>query len=83
MSLTAGVVEPRYPSFKGIRAAKSKPIVTKTVADLDVSIDHTDGVQQHVLSITPTAQTEAGEIVTDDGEAHAHIVSYLEQQSIL
>src|SRR3990172_8720801 len=26
LSVTAGVVEPRYPSFKGIMAAKSKPV---------------------------------------------------------
>ena len=34
VSVTAGVVEPRYPSFKGIMAAKSKPVDEKTVADL-------------------------------------------------
>ena len=26
VTVTAGVVEPRYPSFKGIMAAKSKPV---------------------------------------------------------
>src|SRR5918911_1354805 len=34
VSVTAGVVEPRYPSFKGIMAAKSKPVDQLTVADL-------------------------------------------------
>ena len=34
VSVTAGVVEPRYPSFKGIMAAKSKPVDQVTVADL-------------------------------------------------
>src|SRR5580692_4764755 len=34
VTVTAGVVEPRYPSFKGIMAAKSKPVETLTVADL-------------------------------------------------
>ncbi len=28
VTVTAGVVEPRYPSFKGIMAAKSKPVET-------------------------------------------------------
>ena len=36
VSVTAGVVEPRYPSFKGIMAAKSKPVDTVTAADLGV-----------------------------------------------
>ena len=31
VSVTAGVVEPRYPSFKGIMAAKSKPVDQVTV----------------------------------------------------
>ena len=34
VTVTAGVVEPRYPSFKGIMAAKSKPVETLTIADL-------------------------------------------------
>ena len=36
VSVTAGVVEPRYPSFKGIMAAKSKPVDAVTAADLGV-----------------------------------------------
>src|SRR5580698_493106 len=36
VTVTAGVVEPRYPSFKGIMAAKSKPVDIVTVADLGV-----------------------------------------------
>src|ERR1700694_6231719 len=34
VSVTAGVVEPRYPSFKGIMAAKNKPVDQVTVTDL-------------------------------------------------
>ena len=36
VTVTAGVVEPRYPSFKGIMAAKSKPVDNLTVADLGI-----------------------------------------------
>ena len=36
VSVTAGVVEPRYPSFKGIMAAKSKPVDEVTLADLGI-----------------------------------------------
>ena len=38
-SVTAGVVEPRYPSFKGIMAAKNKPVDEVKVADLGLSAD--------------------------------------------
>ena len=34
VTVTAGVVEPRYASFKGIMAAKSKPLEMLSVADL-------------------------------------------------
>ena len=37
VSVTAGVVEPRYPSFKGIMAAKSKPVDVVDVAGLGVA----------------------------------------------
>ena len=36
VSVTAGVVEPRYPSFKGIMAAKCKPVDELSVADLGI-----------------------------------------------
>src|SRR5271170_5478016 len=37
VTVTAGVVEPRYASFKGIMAAKSKPLEILSVADLDLA----------------------------------------------
>ena len=44
LSVTAGSVEPRYPSFKGIMAAKSKPVETLTASRPrgrgDVGTDH-------------------------------------------
>ena len=39
VSVTAGVVEPRYPSFKGIMAAKTKPVDELGIADLGIDAD--------------------------------------------
>jgi electron transfer flavoprotein beta subunit len=36
VSVTDQINEPRYPSFKGIMAAKKKPVETWTLADLGV-----------------------------------------------
>ena len=36
MSVTDQINEPRYPSFKGIMAAKKKPVETWGIADLGV-----------------------------------------------
>ena len=52
VSVTAGVVEPRYPSFKGIMAAKSKPVDQLTVADLGLDAGQVGaaGAGQEILS---------------------------------
>ena len=49
VSVTAGVVEPRYPSFKGIMAAKSKPVDTVTAADLGVTPVGWAGAGQQIV----------------------------------
>ena len=51
VSVTAGVVEPRYPSFKGIMAAKNKPVDQVTVADLGLDADQVGwaGARQEIV----------------------------------
>ncbi|MEX2626228.1 MAG: electron transfer flavoprotein subunit beta/FixA family protein [Ilumatobacteraceae bacterium] len=78
VSVTAGVVEPRYPSFKGIMAAKSKPVDTVTAADLGVSPVGWAGAQQEITDVAAAPEREAGEIIEDEGEAHLKIVEYLD-----
>jgi electron transfer flavoprotein beta subunit len=85
VSVTAGVVEPRYPSFKGIMAAKNKPIDQLTIADLGLSAEEVGakGARQEVVEIAPAEQRAAGEIVVDDGTAHERILAFLEQLKIV
>ena len=84
VSVTAGVVEPRYPSFKGIMAAKSKPVDTLTVADL--GLDGQVGAanaRQEIVSVQPAEERQAGEIVEDDGEGFQKIVAFLENKKVI
>ncbi len=83
VSVTAGVVEPRYPSFKGIMAAKSKPVDTVTAADLGVTPVGWSGADQQIVDVAQAPAREAGEIVEDDGEAHLKIVEFLEALKII
>ncbi|MGH9067938.1 MAG: electron transfer flavoprotein subunit beta/FixA family protein [Acidimicrobiales bacterium] len=85
VTVTAGVVEPRYPSFKGIMAAKSKPIETLTVADLGIEPGQVGAVGsgQEVTDVVPAEEREAGEVVVDEGDAHERIVAFLEQIKVL
>lgn len=80
VTVTAGVVEPRYPSFKGIMAAKGKPVEQLTVGDLGI-----EGlaVTQEITGVTAAEERQAGEIVTDEGDAHDKIVQFLEKLKVV
>ena len=83
VSVTAGVVEPRYPSFKGIMAAKSKPVDTVTAADLGVTPVGWAGAGQEIVDVARPPSAQAGEIVEDDGEGYAKIVAFLENLKVI
>jgi electron transfer flavoprotein beta subunit len=83
ISVTAGVVEPRYPSFKGIMAAKSKPVETVTAADLGVSPVGWDAAGQKITDVAKAEARKAGEIIEDDGEGYAKIVAFLENLKVI
>ncbi len=83
VTVTAGVVETRYPSFKGILAAKWKPVDTVTAADLGVTPVGWSGADQQIVDVTQAAAREAGEIIEDDGEAHLKIVEFLEGLKVI
>jgi electron transfer flavoprotein beta subunit len=79
LAVTAGVVEPRYPTFKGIMQAKSKPVETLTASDL--------GIEQHVgQSITSVDDVQgraSGTVIEDEGDAYLQIVEVLEQAKVI
>jgi electron transfer flavoprotein beta subunit len=85
ITVTAGVVEPRYPSFKGIMAAKGKPVEELTVGDLGVDAGSVGlaGAGQEVVSVEPAEARKAGEVIVDEGDAHERIVAYLEQLKVI
>ncbi len=79
VSVTAGVVEPRYPTFKGIMDAKKKPIDQLTAGELGV----TPATSQSITEVRPAPSRNAGEKVVDEGEAHLKIVALLEQAKVI
>jgi electron transfer flavoprotein beta subunit len=83
ISVTAGVVEPRYPSFKGIMAAKSKPVDMLTSGDVGVTPVGWAGANQTVAEITAAPAREAGEKIEDDGSAYERVVAYLEELKLV
>jgi len=83
ISVTAGVVEPRYPSFKGIMAAKSKPVDQVTASDLGVTPAGWAGAGQEVTLVAQSEARQAGEIIEDDGEAFGKIIAFLENLKVI
>jgi electron transfer flavoprotein beta subunit len=85
VTVTAGVVELRYPSFRGIAAAKSKPVDQLTVADLGLDPAEVGvvGARQQVISVEAAEARPSGEIVVDEGHAHERVITFLEQLKVL
>jgi electron transfer flavoprotein beta subunit len=71
--------EPRYPSFKGIMAAKKKPVETLSLTDLGVPADQVGwaGATSTVVSHSKRPPRSAGTKVTDDGTAGTQLVEFL------
>jgi electron transfer flavoprotein beta subunit len=85
VSVTAGAVEPRYPTFKGIMQAKQKPVDQPTAADLgfDAGAVGAGGSGQRIVEVRPAPERSAGRRVQDDGGAHLEIVKLLEQAKVI
>jgi electron transfer flavoprotein beta subunit len=71
--------EPRYPSFKGIMAAKKKPVTTLALADLgigpaEVGLSAAWTAVEAVLARPPRAH---GQVVADEGDGGAKLVEFL------
>ena len=79
VSVTDQINEPRYPSFKGIMAAKKKPVQTWGLADLGV-----DPAQVGLAASWTTVEQvsarpprEHGQVVKDDGEGGRQLAEFL------
>jgi electron transfer flavoprotein beta subunit len=84
ITVTAGVVEPRYASFKGIMAAKSKPVEVLSVADLDLAGQvGPGGARQEITSVEKAESRQAGEKYVDEGDGAQKIVTFLESIKVL
>jgi electron transfer flavoprotein beta subunit len=84
VTVTAGVVEPRYSSFKGIMAAKSKPLETLCVADLGLEGQvGAAGAREEIVSVVASESRQAGEKYVDEGDGAEKVVSFLESIKVL
>jgi electron transfer flavoprotein beta subunit len=84
VTVTAGVVEPRYASFKGIMAAKSKPLDVVSIADLGLGAETGPaGARQEITDVVAAESRAAGEKYVDEGDGAQRIVTFLESIKVL
>jgi electron transfer flavoprotein beta subunit len=84
VTVTAGVVEPRYASFKGIMAAKSKPLEVLSVADLSLGAETGQaGAREEIIDIVAAEARASGEKYVDEGDGAEKIVAFLESIKVL
>ena len=79
VSVVEKINEPRYPSFKGIMAAKKKPVDTLDVAaaSIDASLVGWAGSRSKVVDATVAPPRAKGTIVTDEGNGGTELVEFL------
>ncbi len=85
LSVTDQINEPRYPSFKGIMAAKKKPIETWSLAELGIDPAEVglSAAWSTVQAVTPRPPRSQGEVVTDEGEGGRQLADYLAGQKFI
>ncbi|NMM33435.1 MAG: electron transfer flavoprotein subunit beta/FixA family protein [Phycicoccus sp.] len=79
VSVTDQINEPRYPSFKGIMAAKKKPVETWSLADLGIDAGSVGlaAAWTKVDSFTKRPPRAKGQIVTDEGDGGNQLAEFL------
>ena len=85
VSVNEKIHEPRYPSFKGIMAAKKKPVTTLSLADagIDPAEVGLANALSTVVEATPRPPRTAGQKIIDDGGGGVRIAEYLVAQKVV
>jgi electron transfer flavoprotein beta subunit len=85
VSVVEKINEPRYHSFKGIMAAKKKPVETLALADLgvDAATVGLGGSWSAVNDFAARPPRSAGTIVTDEGDGGTKVAEFLSTQKFI
>jgi electron transfer flavoprotein beta subunit len=85
ISVLEKINEPRYPSFKGIMAAKKKPVQTLTLAELGVDAGSVGlgGSLTSVVDFAARPPRAAGVIVKDEGDGGVKAAAFLAERKFI
>jgi electron transfer flavoprotein beta subunit len=85
ISVLEKINEPRYPSFKGIMAAKKKPVETLSLADAGIDPAHVGLAASgtEVVSFAARPPRQAGTIIKDEGDGGGKAAEFLAAQKFI
>ena len=85
ISVVEKINEPRYPSFKGIMAAKKKPMQVMSCADagIDTSLVGLANAATEVVDFAERPPRQAGSIVKDEGDGGSKVAEFLVTQKFI
>ena len=85
VSVTDQINEPRYPSLKGIMAAKKKPVEQWGLADLGIDASRVGlgAAWTKVEDVTKRPPRQQGTIVPDEGDGGAKLAEFLASQKFI
>jgi electron transfer flavoprotein beta subunit len=85
VSVTDGVGEARYPSFKAILAGRKKPVTTWSLDDLGLDAAEVGlaAAATAVRTASPVPPRQSGAVVVDDGDGAVRIADFLISQRLL
>ncbi|MEU8267600.1 electron transfer flavoprotein subunit beta/FixA family protein [Sphaerisporangium sp. NPDC049002] len=85
VSVVEKINEPRYPSFKGIMAAKKKPVETLGVADAEIDTSQVGlgGAWSEVAEFAVAPPRAAGTIVKDEGDGGSKAADFLASKKFI
>ena len=85
ISVNEKINEPRYPTFKGIMAAKKKPVQTLSLADLGIDAGAV-GLANAASQVEDFAQRpprQAGVVVKDEGDGGSKAAGFLAERKFI
>jgi len=85
ISVVEKINEPRYPSFKGIMAAKKKPVEKLSVADIGIDPGQVGlaSAATEVVSFASRPPRQAGTVVKDEGDGGVKAAEFLAAQKFI
>lgn len=83
ISVTEALPDARFPNFKGIMAAKKKPLEVVSLDDLGVSADPAVAPRSIMTAVAEKPPRAAGVKIVDEGDAAQQLVDFLVQNRLV